>query len=56
MEEWRKPSFFEVEDQKVAMFNATFNAFYVFMHLYHHFLQVGVGLRQVCDWMLIMKH
>lgn len=56
MEEWHEPTDFEVEDLKVTMFNATFNAFYVFMHLYHHFLQVGVGLRQVCDWMLIMKH
>ena len=55
-EEWREPLTFEVDGQRVAMFNATFNAFYIFVHFYHHFLQAGIGLRQVCDWMLIMKH
>lgn len=27
-----------------------FNAFYIFEHLWHHFLTGGVGLRQLCDW------
>ena len=26
------------------------NVIYVFLHFMHHFLQVGVGMRQVCDW------
>lgn len=26
------------------------NVLYVFLHFMHHFLGVGVGLRQVCDW------
>jgi hypothetical protein len=42
-------------DQPVAMFNATFNVFYIFVHLYHHFLQVGVGL-QIGDWMLWLEY
>ena len=54
-EEWDKPVVVEIEGQSVEMFNQTFNTFYVFVHLYHHFLQVGVGLRQVCDWMLLLK-
>lgn len=54
-EEWEKPAVSEIEGQSVEMFNHTFNAFYVFVHLYHHFMQVGVGLRQVCDWMLLLK-
>lgn len=29
----------------------TFNAFYVFDHLFHHFLTSGIGFRQICDWM-----
>ena len=55
-EEWQKPCHFEACGQKIATFNPTFNAFYTFVHLYHHFLQVGIGLRQVCDWMLLLKH
>lgn len=35
----------------------TFNSFYIFNHLWHHFLTSGVGLRQLIDWMLfIHKH
>lgn len=31
-----------------------FNAFYIFNHLWHHFITSGVGLRQFCDWMLFL--
>ena len=30
--------------------NDTYNAFYVFYHLWRHFSTSGVGLRQFCDW------
>ena len=32
----------------------TFNAFYVFLHAWNHFTGFGVGLRQVCDWALLL--
>ena len=32
----------------------TFNAFYVFYHLWRHFLTEGVGLRQLCDLMMLL--
>lgn len=32
----------------------TFNAFFIFSHLFHHYLTSGVGLRQFCDWMMIL--
>lgn len=31
-----------------------FNAFYIFNHLWDHFMSGGIGLRQVCDWMMFM--
>ena len=31
--------------------SATFDAIYIFYHLYRHFLVDGVGLRHVCDWL-----
>lgn len=31
------------------------NVVYIFLHLLHHFLQVGVGLRQVCDWLCVIQ-
>ena len=30
--------------------NDNFNAFYIFHHLWRHFISSGVGLRQFCDW------
>ena len=30
--------------------NDTYNAFYVFYHLWRHFTITGIGLRQFCDW------
>lgn len=32
-----------------------YNAFYVFSHLFHHFLINGLGIRHLCDWMLLLR-
>ena len=32
-----------------------FNAYYLFNHIWVHFLSSGVGLRQLCDWSLILN-
>lgn len=37
-------------DTDVMTPNDTYNAFYVFYHLWRHFSGTGVGLRQFCDW------
>lgn len=37
-------------DVEVMTPNDTYNAFYVFYHLWRHFSTSGVGLRQFCDW------
>ena len=33
-----------------------FNAFYIFNHIWHHFMTSGIGLRQFCDWMLFLHN
>lgn len=33
---------------------ATFNALYIFLHAFIHFLNSGIGLRQVCDWTCLL--
>lgn len=48
----------------VAMDNGTawlpplnFDAIFIFAHMAHHFMSGGVGLRQICDWvMFVQKH
>lgn len=32
----------------------TFNSFYIFNHLWRHFIAVGVGFRQICDWTVFL--
>lgn len=33
----------------------SFNAVYVFVHLWHHFLSSGCGWRQLTDWALVLR-
>ena len=44
----------EFGDVKVMTPADNFNAFYVFNHLWSHFISIGVGLRQVCDWIMLL--
>lgn len=34
--------------------NDTFNAFYVFHHLWNHVRSMGMGMRQLCDWAIFL--
>lgn len=47
---------FTCEGKEIAIPEPTFNAFYVFVHFYHHFCKIGTGLRQISDWALLLKH
>ena len=44
-----------VEGQALQMLPETFNSIAVFGHLLHHFVRLGIGLRQVCDWLMHCK-
>lgn len=46
----RNLSCIKVGDVDVMTPNDTYNAFYVFYHLWRHFSTSGVGLRQFSDW------
>lgn len=41
--------------QEVNTPSDEYNAFYIFSHLFHHFLINGLGARQLCDWMLFLR-
>lgn len=41
--------------QQVNTPSDDYNAFYIFSHLFHHFLINGLGARQLCDWMLFLR-
>lgn len=44
----------EIDSLKVSVLPVEFNAFFLFYHLFHHFIHLGVGVRQFCDWVLFM--
>ncbi len=46
----------EICSAKVPVLPPTINALYVFAHIFGHFISEGIGLRQFCDWALVLKH
>lgn len=45
----------ELEGFRVKVPQPQMNVLYVFLHSMHHMLQVGIGLRQVCDWVCLWR-
>ena len=45
----------KIGSTKVATLKPTVHTLYVFMHLYHHLVEVGVGLRQFFDLAMFLK-
>lgn len=33
-----------------------YNSIYIFIHLFHHQFTSGIGLRQICDWMMVLHN
>ncbi|WP_282918306.1 nucleotidyltransferase domain-containing protein [Porphyromonas macacae] len=44
-----------IENTPIRVLPVEFNAFYIYLHLFHHFISNGIGFRQVCDWLLILS-
>ena len=45
----------KIEGIDVPVLEDRLNLVYTFLHLYHHLIEVGVGLRQFCDLAILMK-
>lgn len=48
------PEYLMLGGEKVKVPTPVFDVVFVFLHLYHHFLNGGIGLRHVCDWTMLM--
>lgn len=47
----------QIEELTVKQLPIEMNAFFIFQHLFRHFVHSGVGFRQICDWILFLsKH
>lgn len=45
----------EISGEAIPTLPPTTYCIYLFIHLYHHFLKEGVGLRQFVDWMMFIR-
>ena len=43
-----------VDGKEVKTLSPNIYAVYVFAHLFFHFIREGIGLRQMCDWAIIL--
>ena len=59
-EELRKKKNFaavHIDGLTVQQLPVEMNAFFIFQHMFRHFVHLGVGFRQYCDWLLFLsKH
>ena len=43
-----------VDGTRVKTLSPTLHTLYIFLHLYHHLLELGIGIRQFCDWAVML--
>ena len=43
-----------ISGKEIKTLSATYNALYIFVHLFYHMTASGVGLRQLCDWTMVL--
>ena len=53
-EAWIQPFTVEINGYKVPTLAPLYNVLYVFVHLFYHFINEGVGLRQFLDWYFLL--
>lgn len=44
-----------INGKDIKTLSATYNAMYIFVHLFYHMTASGVGLRQLCDWTMVLS-
>ena len=44
-----------VQGDEITTPTVEFNVFYILLHIYRHFFEAGVGLRQIVDYFLVLK-
>ena len=45
-----------INGKEIKTLSATYNAMYIFVHLFYHMTASGVGLRQLCDWAMVLHN
>jgi hypothetical protein len=49
-------NFIQIDDGPIVkQLPVEMNAFFIFQHMFRHFVNLGVGVRQFCDWLLFLS-
>lgn len=51
-----EPEYVQVDGCDVPTLMPTLNVLYTFLHLYHHFVKMGVAVRQLCDLAVLLHY
>ncbi len=51
---WNVPWAVEIDGYAVPTLAPVYNALYIFVHIFEHFIKEGIGLRQLVDWRVLM--
>ena len=54
-EVWEKPHFIEINSFLVPTLPPATNAIFVSVHIFYHLISEGIGLRQFCDWAMVLN-
>lgn len=55
-EVWNHPYTMSIDGYPVPVMAPTYNAVYVFEHIFLHLISDGIGLRQFCDWAMLLHY
>ena len=55
-EVWNHPYTMSIDGYPVPVMAPTYNAVYVFEHIFLHLISDGIGLRQFCDWTMLLHY
>lgn len=55
-ESWEHNRYVEIDGYSVRTLDITDTAVYLLLHMHHHLLTEGIGLRQICDFNLFIKN
>lgn len=62
MDEWEREGMqsaagtVDVKGRKVRVPSPEFNSMYLLVHAVKHFMSMGLGLRQLCDWAMVLRN
>lgn len=56
LKENTRPCALPLTGLKLQVPSEGFNALFILAHAFHHFIEGGVGLRQLCDWVRVLEH